>query len=242
MNRLISTPMFAVQLLFGLLLFSLMAGLVRADDDASVAVSGEAELRLVPDTATLSMAVSHTDESVKTAQQSVAQVVKAFLDLADDLDIEEKWISTTGAAVRPNYRWDRQKEEQVFTGYTVERNIQLELRELDKLGPLLERAGQLGINRISPPVLDSSLRRETHRKALALAFADARASAEVLAKAAGADLGNAISISSTPDRPPVVPMLRASAAMEMSDDAGASYTPGELTISARVSTVFALDY
>jgi uncharacterized protein YggE len=168
--------------------------------------------------------------------------VAAFLDLADDMDIDDKWIRTTGASVRPNYRWDRQKEEQVFTGYTVERSIELELRELDKLGPLLERAGQLGINRISPPVLDSSKRGETHRKALAMAFADARASAKVLADAAGADLGDAISISSSPERPPVMPMMRASAAMEMSDDAGASYTPGELTVTARVSTVFALDY
>ena len=231
-----------LQLAGGLLLLALVTVTARADDVARVSVSGEAELRLTPDMARVEMAVSHTGASVKEVQQTVAQVVGAFLELADDLDIDEKWIRTTGAVVRPSYRWDREQEEQVFTGYTVERNIELELRQLDKLGPLLERAGQLGINRISPPMLDSSKRPETHRRALALAFADARANAEVLADAAGADLGDAISISASADRPPVMPMMRASAAIEMSDDAGASYTPGELTVTARISAVFVLDY
>ena len=138
-----------------------------ADDEPRVSVSGEAELRLAPDMAHISMAVSHTEQTVKAAQQSVAAVVNRFLDLADDLDIDRKWITTTGASVRPNYRWDRKEEEQVFTGYTVERQIQVELRELDKLGPLLEEAGSVGINRVSPPTLDSTERREKHREALA---------------------------------------------------------------------------
>ena len=123
----------------------------------------------------------------------------------------------------------------------VERQIQLELRELEQLGPLLEDVGRIGINRVSPPVLDSTARRETHRNALALAFDDARANAEALADAAGADLGDAMSITTSSSRPPVQPVMRA-AAMEMSDDAGASYNPGELTIHARVSATFLLDY
>ena len=227
---------------FCLVLIAALAGAnALADDEPSVSVTGDAELRLAPDMAHISMAVSHTEQTVKAAQQSVAQVVNRFLELADDRDIDRKWITTTGASVRPNYKWDRQKEEQVFTGYTVERQIQVELRELEQLGPLLEEAGRIGINRISPPVLDSTARRETHRKALALAFEDAEASAEVLADAAGADLGDALSISTSSPRPPVQPVMRA-AAMEMADDSGASYNPGELIIRARVSVQFLLDY
>ena len=225
-----------------LVLVAALAGAnALADDEPTVSVTGDAELRLAPDMAHISMAVSHTEQTVKAAQQSVAQAVNRFLELADDSGIDRKWISTTGASVRPNYRWDRQKEEQVFTGYTVERQIQVELRELEKLGPLLEDAGRIGINRISPPVLDSTARRETHRKALALAFEDAEASAEVLADAAGADLGDALSISTSSARPPVQPVMRA-AAMEMADDNGARYNPGELTIRAQVSVRFLLDY
>ena len=117
----------------------------------------------------------------------------------------------------------------------------MELRDLEKLGPLLEDAGRIGINRVSPPMLDSTERRESHRKALARAFADAEANAEALADAAGADLGDALSISTSSSRPPVQPVMRA-AAMEMADDNSASYNPGELTIRARVSVQFLLDY
>ena len=217
------------------------AAQAAADNDPTVSVTGDAELRLAPDMAHISMAVSHTEETVQAAQQSVARVVSRFLELADDRDIDRKWITTTGASVRPNYKWDREKEEQILIGYMVERQIQLELRDLEKLGPLLEDAGRIGINRISPPVLDSTERRETYRKVLALAFADAEANAEALADAAGADLGDAISISTTSSRPPVQPVMRA-AAMEMADDSGASYNPGELTIRAVVSARFLLDY
>ncbi len=226
-----------------LLVFAALAGAnALADSEPTVSVSGDAELRLAPDMARINMAVSHTEQTVKAAQQSVAQVVNRFLELADDMDIDRKWITTTGASVRPNYKWDRDKEEQVFTGYTVERQIQLELRDLEQLGPLLEDVGRIGINRVSPPVLDSTTRRETHRKALALAFDDARANAEALADAADADLGDALSITTSSSRPPVQPVMRA-AAMEMADDSGgASYNPGELTIRARVNVQFILDY
>ena len=225
-----------------LVLLAALAGAhASADNEPTVSVTGDAELRLAPDMARINMAVSHKDQTVKAAQQSVARVVNDFLELADDRDIDRKWITTTGASVRPNYKWDREKEEQIFTGYTVERQIQLELRDLEQLGPLLEDVGRIGINRVSPPVLDSTARRETHREVLALAFADAEANAEALADAAGADLGDALSISTSSSRPPVQPVMRA-AAMEMADDNSASYNPGELTIRARVSAQFELEY
>ena len=234
MHRFILVPVVA-------LVLAVTGASALADEDPRVSVSGEAELRLQPDMAHIAMAVSHTEQTVKAAQQSVSATVSRFLDLTDDMDIDRKWVTTTGASVRPNYRWDREKEEQVFTGYTVEREIQVELRELEKLGPLLEDAGRVGINRISPPTLDSTKRRETHREALALAFDDARANAEALADAADADLGDAINISTSASRAPAQPMMRA-AKMEMADDSGASYNPGELTIRARVSAQFLLDY
>src|SRR5690606_41228399 len=63
------------------------------------------------------------------------------------------------------------------------------LRDLDKLGPLLERAFDLGINQVSEPQLDSSRRRELEREALAKAVEDARLNAQAVARAAGARLG-----------------------------------------------------
>ena len=65
----------------------------------------------------------------------------------------------------------------------------MELRDLEKLGQLLERATDLGVNQIGDPRLDSSKRQDLVREALAKAVVDARQNAEVIAKAAGAKLG-----------------------------------------------------
>jgi hypothetical protein len=111
--------------------------------------------------------------------------------------------------------------------------------DLDMLGELVEGAVSAGVNQVSPPKLDSSERKAKHREALALAAKDARASAEVLAKALGVKLGNPISIrdASSGPRPPV-PQVRMAAAME--SDSAATYNAGDLTFSATVSVVFEL--
>ncbi|MEE4184918.1 MAG: SIMPL domain-containing protein, partial [Gammaproteobacteria bacterium] len=88
--------------------------------------------------------------------------------------------------------------------------------------------------------LDSSRKRELYREALALAVNDARASAEVIAAAAGGTLGAALSIAAGQTAPPR-PMLRMQADVAMAaESVPASFTPGELTISASVNAIYEL--
>ena len=73
----------------------------------------------------------------------------------------------------------------------MSRQVEVELRDLEKLGQLLERSIDLGVNQVGDPRLDSSKRQDLEREALAKAVADARLNAEAVAKAAGARLGAA---------------------------------------------------
>ncbi len=207
----------------------------------SVSVSGSADLRLAPDMARVSMTASHRADSVAAAQQVVAETVNSVLKIAQDLGVEKTHINTTSASASPRYRWNEKEERQQLVGYEVSRDITIELLDLAKLGTLLEQAGEAGVSGMSPPVLDASEREAVHRQALKLAFANAQANAEVLAAAAGADLGRAQSITSSGSRPPAVPRMRA-AAMEMADASATSFNAADLTVRAQVSVIFALDY
>lgn len=224
-----------------LLMLLLASVCTMADDRANtVSVTGTGLVSALPDRATVQMSIVSRAKELDVAQAAAAKVTTAILSLTDRLDIERNKVDTTGATVRPDYRWNRETEEQELRGYIAERQMHVKVDDLERLGKLVEGAVAAGVNQVSPPQLDSSRREALHREALAMAAGDARANAEVLAKALGAKLGEPISIvdgSATPG-PPVPQMRMATAAME--SDSAATYNAGDLTFAATVTVVFKL--
>lgn len=226
------------RLLPSLLLFASVC--TMADDTArTVSVTGTGQVSAVPDRASVQMSIVSRAKELDVAQTGAAKVTAAVLSLTDKLDIKRNKVDTTGATVRPDYRWNRETEQQELRGYIAERHMNVRVDDLDSLGKLVEGAVAAGVNQVSPPQLDSSRRKAMHREALTIAAKDARANAEVLAGTLGAKLGDPISISdgSAPPQPPV-PQLRMAQAME--SDSAATYNAGDLTLTATVSVVFEL--
>lgn len=225
----------------GALISSLMiAGLALADDHPrTVSVDGTGSVTVAPDMARVSMGIMALSDNLESAQKDVAAVTSRVLALTDRLGVDRKYVNSTGASVRPNYRWNRDRDEQELTGFVVERSIEVELRDLDKLGQLIEQAVGTGVNQVSPPLLDSTQRRDSYRQALALAVADARQNAATLAAAAGEQLGPIQSIVASSGYASPRPMLRAQADMAMAEGA-ASYNAADLRFDASISVVFAL--
>ena len=125
-------------------------------------------------------------------------------------------------------------------GYVASRNIMIDVRDLDKLAPIVEGAVDAGVNQVSPPQLYSSKRRTAYREALDKAAADARANAEQLAKSLDVELGDAISISSLPMATPV-PQPYMARAMAADAGAEATYNAGDQSIDATVTVIFEID-
>jgi len=230
-----------------IILVTLFATAVQADQmHRTISVDGHAFVAVKPDMARVNIAVEERNASLAVAQDAVADVTAQVMSLLGDLDIEDRHIDTTGATVQPDYRWNRQTEEQELVGYIVRRRIDIEVRDLDILGQLIDGAVGAGVNQVSPPVLDTSQRRKYYRDALGKAVQDARSSAEVLAGSADVDLGDVLQINAASRPPPPMPvMARSGAMMEMgvasADVAGANYNPGDLRLEANVVVVFEID-
>jgi hypothetical protein len=131
----------------------------------------------------------------------------------------------------------------VLLGYVVSRQIEVEVRDLDRLGTLLEKSVSAGVNQLGEARLDSSRRKELEREALTDAVADARLNADALARAAGARLGPVQSLSAAGTMP--VPMysqrgMAMAAAAPMADAAEKSYQPSEMKFTSTVSAQFEL--
>jgi uncharacterized protein YggE len=225
-----------------LLLATIGSMAAEGERPRTVAVSGQGEIQAEPDKATVTLGVEARRPKMEDARSQVAKTIEAVLKLTRDLKIDPKHVRTTRINVQPEYNWDNGARERNLIGYYVARHVEIDLRDLEKLGQLLERATDLGVNQLGDPQLDSSKRRELEREALAKAVDDARLNAEAVAKAAGAKLGPARMISANSGFvPPPMPMrMKTMAAAEAADSAAQTYQSGQMTFNGTVQIEYDL--
>jgi uncharacterized protein YggE len=206
----------------------------------TVNVSGVAEVSAAPDLARVVLGVESRKPTMEPARAEVAATVDRVLALARDLKIDPKYVNATRVQIQPEYRWNENDRERVLLGYVVSRQVEIELKDLDKLGALLERAVDAGVNQVGDPMLDSSRRKELEREAMTKALEDARLNAEALARAAGAKLGQPRMLAASGGTPPV-PLYRARLAqMDMAAAQEATYQAGDMKFSASVNAEYDL--
>jgi uncharacterized protein len=215
----------------------------EAERPRTINVSGQGEIHAEPDRAVLTLGVEARKPKMEEARAEVTKTVEAVMKLTRDLKIDPKYVRTTRINVQPEYNWDNNARERNLIGYFVSRQVEIELRDLEKLGRLLEQSIDLGVNQLGDPRLDSSKRHEFEREALAKAVADARLNAEAVAKAAGARLGPPRTISASSGFvPPPMPMMKVQMARAeaASDTAAGTYQSGQMGFSGTVQVEYDL--
>jgi uncharacterized protein YggE len=228
--------------LAGLLAATLMPFATAAAQDSRpriVSVSGQGEVSAQPDMARVTLGVEARKPTLAAARSEVTAAVDRVLALTRDLKIDPKHVNATRLQVQPEYSWNEKDRKRVLLGYMVSRQIEVELRDLDQLGALLERAVDAGANQVGDPALDSTRRKDLERQAMALAVQDARSNAEVLAKAAGVRLGSVRSLNASSSAPPM-PMYRMAADVAAAPAAESTYQSAEMKFSANVAAEFDL--
>jgi uncharacterized protein len=236
-------PLAALGLGLGLAVCSAAVPAHELPDRYRVAVSGEGEVRAEPDQALVVLGVESRKPTLEAARTDVNRKIEALLKLTRDLKIPDTDVRSSRLQIQPEYNWQEQTRERLLIGYYVARQVTVDLRNLEQLGLLMERAVTAGANQIQDPALDSSKRRDFERQALALAAKDARANAEVLAGALSASVGAAhtVSASSGSPRPMVYSMARtAKADVAAGGESPGSYQSGELAFTASVQVDFDL--
>jgi uncharacterized protein YggE len=206
-----------------------------------VTVSGHGEVRAAPDRATVTLGILARAPALESARAEANRVVGALLGVAHELKIAAADVHTTRLGVSPEYDYGDGKRARRLVGYVVQRQLVVELKDIDRLGELLEKGLGAGANLASEPQLDSSRRSDLEREALARAVADARANAQVLARAVDGSVGSARRVTQA-GAGVAEPMPRlAMAGVASTRAAGAeTYQPGELSFAASVTASFEL--
>jgi uncharacterized protein YggE len=197
-----------------------------------VVVSGTGESHIATDRATLMLGVQTRAATASLAAAENARRLRAILDTLKAMGLPNEQLSTMNYNVAPEMQYPAGgNQPPKVSAYVVTNTVRADLHRIDDVGRVIDAALTKGANEISSLQLFSSKADSARRAALAAAVADARAQAEVLARAAGGTLGSLIEISSTQE--PVRPVLaRATAAMA---GVRTPIEPGEQTISATVT-------
>jgi uncharacterized protein len=205
-----------------------------------ITVQGVGKISAAPDVARLWIQVGEEGPRVETVSQQVRRKMDEVMKVLKAQGIAEKDIQTQNYQVSPKMEWKNGRSNRV--GFTVSNQVAVKIRDLKKTGAVLSAVMDAGANNINGPQFEFDNPRELERKALESALQDARAKAELLARAAGASLGEVVTIQeSGMIQPPPRPMMFRASAVAM--DKAIQEEPiaaGEETVQANVSAAFAL--
>jgi uncharacterized protein YggE len=200
----------------------------------TITVSGSGLVTMTPDIATINIGVHSQDASASVALTDNNTKVEAVTAVIKAAGVADKDIQTTNFSIYPQQQYDNNGN---MTGilYVVENTVYVTVRDLVKLGTLLDatvRAGANTINNISFDVADKTT---AMTQARAAAVAEARKQAGELTSAAGVALGEVQTISYYDYSAPV------SIQYSRADMASAGSVPvqaGSLQISTTVTIVY----
>lgn len=157
-----------------------------------ITITGEGRVEAQPDMATISLGVTTTATSAKAALAENTAQLDAVLTNLKTAGLDPRDLQTSGLSLQPD--WSNNGQTPKLNGYTASNMLTVRVRDLSRLGAILDAAvndGANTLNGLQLGIADPAILLDEARKN---AVADARHRAEVLAEAAGNQLGPIASI------------------------------------------------
>ncbi len=198
----------------------------------TITVTGDGEATGTPDVAELSIGVSSRAKSAADALGTMSDRANKLIDVIKNAGVPDKDVQTVGLSLQPTT-----DDAGQITGYEASTTVVAQIHDIAKVGPGIDAASkQVGDDvRLDGVSFSFSDTGSLMSAARTDAVKRARAQADELAKAAGVELGEILSISEGSTASPV-PDFRAGAA----DTASVPVQPGSQSVSVSVTMVFAV--
>lgn len=199
--------------------------------------TGEAELETIPDEASVSLGINVQQLTVALAQDEANRVINSISERLKSMGINKEDIKTQNYSIYPDYSYDGGDSK--ISGYRVTANLAVKLTDFEKLNAVIDMATAEGANQVGGINFSISKEKEAELKKQARedAIADAKESAEELARLSGVKLGKVVDVSEYRNDGYPIPMMARSEMAVMDSAAGAptSVEPGSATYSYTVT-------
>ncbi|HHV95046.1 MAG TPA: SIMPL domain-containing protein [Clostridiaceae bacterium] len=197
-------------------------------------IEGKGSIRVRPDTSVVVLGTVTENKELRFAQEENAVKITAILRGLREMGISSEKVQTRSYNIFPQY--DFVEGQQVFRGYRVEHILEITVKDIGKIGQVIDNAVQNGANRVENIRFTISNPSMFYRQALNIAVDDAISKA----KALGAKLNIHVStiplqITEISHEPPEPIILLAYQAAETVTPV----QPGQIEIQARIEAIFA---
>jgi uncharacterized protein YggE len=203
----------------------------------TITVTGTGKVTLTPDIAYISIGVNTQNASAKDAVAENNTQVQAVIAAIKGFGIAEKDIQTTNFSIYPQQQYDSAGKQ---TGiiYVVNNIVYVTVRDLSKLGNLLDSSVSSGANNINSIQFDVADKTGALSQARLAAVADAKKQADELTKANNVGLGTVQSISYYDSTAPIT--VEYAKADMANSAASVPVQAGSMQISTTVTIVYEL--
>lgn len=199
------------------------------DAENGITVTGTGTVTTVPNRAEFSFGVTSEGRTASAALAANAAEMRRVIVALRGAGVASEDIQTQHVSLSPRYTNDGE----AIVGYTASNTVSARIRDLARVGAVVDAAVEAGANQVFGPSLTRSDGNDLYRDALRSAYANARAKAQALAAAAGISLGRAVAVVEAGGPVPV----------PLAEDARVADTPiepGTQEIQATVTVTFAV--
>lgn len=208
-----------------------------AERGTLLSVSAEAHASRAPDVATISAGVVTQSTDANTAMRANAVQMDKVMAAIRAAGIAERDVQTAGININPQYRY-AENQAPAITGYQASNTVNVKVRDIAKLGKVLDALVANGANQINGPTFEIDEPEAVYDEARRAALKKAQARAELYAAALGKHVKRIVSVAEggSGGMPGPTPMMK----MAMAGVADTAVSPGETSLSITLDVVFEL--
>nr|WP_321268708.1 SIMPL domain-containing protein [uncultured Sulfurimonas sp.] len=159
-------------------------------------MTGDAEVRVVPDEVILTLGVETWDKDLNIAKAENDQRTQQIVATAKKFNIAEKHIQTDYINIEPRY--EDMYEHKKFIGYFVRKTVVLTIRDTSMFETVLTGVLEAGANYVHGVQFRTTELRKHRDEARSLAIKAAREKANDLAQELGQSVGKPYNIQENP--------------------------------------------
>lgn len=162
----------------------------------TITVTDTGEIYAKPDLALIDFSVVTEGKTVTETMQKNTEKMNKVINFVKEQGVEAKDLKTTNFNISPRYEWLKLETEiypyppgkRVLVGYEVTQTLEVKIRNLDKIGGIIEGATAAGANQVGDLQFTIDEQDELKKQARAQAIEKAKAKAKELVSQLGVKL------------------------------------------------------
>ncbi|XOB40956.1 MAG: SIMPL domain-containing protein [Candidatus Nealsonbacteria bacterium] len=169
---------------------------IGQDVQSTISVSAIGEVYAKPDLALISFSVVSEEKAAADALTKNSESMNKIIEFLKNSGVEDKDLKTTTFRISPRYEWRNGSEfsyppvgQRVLVGYEVTQSLEVKIRDMLKIGTLIEGATDAGATGVGSLEFTFDDEDELKKQAREIAIDKAKLKAKELTQQLGVGLG-----------------------------------------------------